>query len=222
MRQHEVSLYRYNGPWQKLKYGHHVLDMTEYFLRNIENQIDPTAQIAKTAVLHGPIQIAARAKILDNAVIQGPAYIGEDVLIGNNALVRNSIVEHNSVIGFSSEIVRSYIGPECDLHHAYVGDSVLENGVHFGYNAHTTNLRFDRQGVTVKLPNNQKLETTKTKLGALVAKGSEVGANTTIMPGITLGANSLVYAASLVYTPVPDDSTLKNRQEQIITKNETV
>jgi len=221
MRQHEVSLFRYIGPWQKLKYGHHVLDMCEYFLRQMENHIDVTAQIAKTAVIHGPVQIAAHAKILDQAVIQGPAYIGEDVVIGNNALVRGSVIEHNSVIGYSSEIVRSYVGPECDLHHAYVGDSVLENGVHFGYNAHTTNLRFDRQPIEVKLP-NQRIESGKTKLGALIAKGSEVGANSTLTPGVTLGANSLVYAGSLVYSPVPDDSTLKNHQEQIITKNEVL
>ncbi len=221
MRQHDVSLYRYNGPWQKLKFGHHVLDMTEYFLRQIETQIDPSAQIAKTAVIHGPVVIAARAKILDQAIIQGPAYIGEDAMIGNNALIRNSIVEHNSVVGYGSEIVRSYIGPECDLHHAYVGDSVLENGVHFGYNAHTTNLRFDRQPVTVKLP-DKKIETSKTKLGALIAKGSEVGANSTLMPGVTMGANSLVFAGSQVYTAIPDDSTMKNQVQQVITANESM
>jgi NDP-sugar pyrophosphorylase family protein len=221
MHEQNVGLYRYDGPWQKLKFGHHVLDMTEFFLREVPNHIDVTAHVARTAVIHGPVQIAARARIMDHAVIQGPAYIGEDAIIGNHALVRSSIVEHNSVVGYGSEIVRSYLGPECDLHHVYIGDSVLENGVHFGFNAHVTNLRFDRQPVSVKLPTH-KQETDKTKLGALVAKGAEVGANATLMPGVTLGANSLVNAGAVVYDPVPDDHVLKYRQSQEIAKREAL
>lgn len=223
MHQHAVELYRYSGPWQKLKYGYHVLDMMEFFFRQMPDKvsIDPSAEIANSAIINGPVIIGPRAKVFDLAVIQGPAYIGEDVIIGNHALVRQSCIENNTVVGYGSEIVRSYLGPECDLHHVYLGDSVLERGIHFGFNAHVTNLRFDRSEIELQLP-HQRLETQKTKLGALIAKGAEVGANATIMPGMTLGANSLVYAGSLVYQPVPDDHTLKNRQDQTLTQRELV
>lgn len=221
MRQHEVQLYRYDGPWQKLKFGYHVLDMSEFFLRQLPDrvQIDPSAYVADSAILNGPVVIGPRARVYDLAVIQGPAYIGEDSIIGNHALIRNSLIERNSVVGYGSEIVRSYIGPECDLHHVYLGDSVLEKGIHFGFNAHVTNLRFDRAFVDLQLV-EQRLPTDKTKLGALVAQGAEVGANSTIMPGVTLGANSLVYAGCQVYRPLPDDHTLKNQPDQTTQKRE--
>lgn len=214
MKQHEVKLFRYRGPWQKLKFGHHVLDMTEYFLRTINRkyqspQIDPTAKVASTAQLNGVVVVDAHAKIFDYAVIQGPCYIGKNSIIGNHALVRSSLIEQDSVVGFGSEIVRSYVGPQSDLHHVYLGDSVLEAGVHFGFNAHTTNLRFDLQPVKVKLP-NQEQETDKIKLGALIAKGSEVGANATLMPGITMGSNSLVHAGLQIYQPLADDQVCKS------------
>lgn len=217
MQQHEIGLYRYRGPWQKLKFGHHVLDMTEHFLRQLsgdmdEPQIHDTAHVADSAVISGPVIIDAHAKVFDHAVIQGPCYIGPDAIIGNHALVRASLVESGAVVGFGSEIARSYVGPQCDLHHAYVGDSVLEAGVHFGFNAHTANLRFDRQPVTVKLI-NQKQTTNKVKLGALIAKGSEIGANATLMPGVTIGTNSLIHAGAIVYEPLGDDQVLKWRQQ---------
>lgn len=219
LAQHEVGLFRYRGSWQKLKYGYHVLDMSEFFLRELaakhdQPQIHPDASVASTAVIKGPVVIAANAKIFDQAVIQGPCYIGSDTIIGNHALIRSSLVEEGAVIGYGSEIVRSYIGPQCDLHHVYIGDSVLEAGVHFGFNAHTTNLRFDRQPVSVKLI-NEKQETNRVKLGALIAKGSEIGANTTLMPGVTVGSNSLVHAGLVMYEPLADDQILKLKQETV-------
>lgn len=214
MKQHDVKVYHYDGPWQKLKFGYHVLDMADYFLRSMQPSIDKSAEVASSAVIKGDVQICARAKIMDQAVIQGPAYIGEDAIIGNHALVRQSMIERDSVIGFGSEIVRSYVGAACDLHHAYIGDSVLEGGVHFGFNAHTANLRFDRQPVELKLTSGS-LATDKIKLGALIAKGTEIGANATLMPGVTIGSNSLIYAGTMVYEAVADDTLLKSRQEQI-------
>ena len=223
MRLHPVELYRYTGPWQKLKFGYHVLDMTEFLLRQMPDKmlIDASAVIAPSAIIHGPVIIGPRARVLDLAVIQGPAYIGEDSVVGNHALVRNSVIENNSVVGYGSEIVRSYVGPECDLHHVYLGDSVLERGIHFGFNAHTTNLRFDRGQIDIRLPNSQ-LATNKTKLGALIAKGAEVGANASIMPGITIGANSLVYPGCQVFQSVPDDHILKTQHQQVLKKRELV
>lgn len=213
MQKQRVDVYRYEGPWQKLKYGFHVLDMVEYLLQPLKRSISAEASVAPTAVVNGEVVIAAGAKILDGAVVQGPCYIGPKAVVGNHALVRQSIVEGGSVVGFGSEVVRSYIGPGCDLHHAYVGDSVLEEKVHFGYNAHTANYRFDQQPIEMKWTTG-KTPTPKNKLGALVAAGTEIGVNSTILPGVCLGTESLVYPASVVFAAVPDRSVVKERRDQ--------
>lgn len=203
-----VDVFRYQGDWQKLKFGYHVLDMCEYFLRKIQRNVDESVQIAPTAVINGEVVIRPGAKILDGAIIQGPCYIGENCIIGNNALVRSSVVERDSVIGFSSEIVRSYLGPHSDLHHAYVGDSVLENSVHFGYNAHTANYRFDHKPIKVKWVNGE-LETPRIKLGSLIAAKTEVGVNASIMPGVAIGTESIIFPAQVVFEAVPDKTHVR-------------
>lgn len=215
----QVEVYQYEGSWQKLKFGFHVLDMSEFFLSQLERSISPDAVIADTATLNGEVVVEAGARILDGAIVQGPCWIGPNAIIGNNALVRQSIVEESAVIGFSSEIVRSYVGAGCDLHHAYVGDSILESNVHFGYNAHTANYRFDHKSVQMKWITG-KIDSGRSKLGALIAKQTEVGVNSTILPGVCLGTQSLVYPGSVVFEALPDRSVVKEKRNQIIEKTE--
>src|SRR5690606_29643304 len=130
------------------------------------------------------------------------------------ALVRESILEESAVVGFGSEVARSYIGPSCDLHHAYVGDSVLEKKVHFGYGAHTANLRFDHKPITVKDLNNRQ-ETDKVKLGALIAEGAELGVNVSLLPGVTVGQNALVFPGMVVNECVPDNSIARYKELEV-------
>lgn len=209
MQDRQVGLYRYTGPWQKLKFGDHVLDMSRFFLQRLRPYQHDSVQVARSAVLNGTVHLSEGVRVLDGAVIQGPCWIGANVIIGNNALVRDSIIEADSVVGYGSEVVRSYVGPSCDLHHAYVGDSVLEKAVHFGYGAHTANLRFDQQPIRVKL-GDSTLKTDKIKLGALIASGAEVGVNSSLMPGITLGTDSLVHPATVVNEAVADRTSVKH------------
>ena len=220
LRSQSVGVYRYSGAWQKLKFGFNVLDLMNFFLNDIRRHISEDAEIAPTATINGEVIIEAGARILDGAVIQGPAYIGPDALVGNQALVRQSMVEAQSVVGFASEVVRSYVGARSDLHHAYVGDSILESGVHFGYNAHTANYRFDHAEVPMRWTNG-KTPSGKTKLGALIASGVEVGVNSSIMPGVAIGEESTIFPATVVFEAVPDHSMVRSEAKtEIQTKDE--
>lgn len=214
MSQQGVGLYRYTGRWQKLKFGHHVLDMMQFLLTNLQGLISDSAQIADTARIHGNVVIEEGVRIFDGATIVGPCFVGKNAVIGNNALVRESILEESAVVGFGSEVARSYIGPSCDLHHAYVGDSVLEKKVHFGYGAHTANLRFDHKPITVKDLKNRQ-ETDKVKLGALIAEGAELGVNVSLLPGVTVGQNALVFPGMVVNECVPDNSIARYKELEV-------
>lgn len=205
IQEKKVSFMVYEGYWQKLKQAHHVLDMTQLFLKyKIKNKIDRTVKIDRSAKIEGLVQIEAGAKILAGAIIKGPAYIGANTIVGNHCLVRDSIIESNCVIGFGSEVARSYIGPNCSLHHNFIGDSVLEAEVNPSYGTCTANLRFDGEKVKMRLSSSkdgekdQLIETNKEKLGAIMARGVFLGINCSILPGITIGEKANAMPGSII------------------------
>lgn len=214
MKNQEVKFMIYEDYWQKLKQAHHVLDMTQLFLKHkLKNKIAKTAQIDKSAKIIGPVQIEAGAKILAGAVIKGPAYIGSNVIVGNHSLIRDSIVESGSILGFGSEIARSYIGPSCKLHHNFIGDSVLEAEVNPSYGTCTANLRFDQEKVKMRLVNGSAedllIETNKDKLGAIMAKGVFLGVNCSILPGVTIGAKANAMPGSVIKRAIKNGEMFK-------------
>jgi len=170
-------------PFAQLKYPWQILDMTQIILNHdLKPQIHPSAQIHKTSVIEGPVQIEAGVQVMPYAVIKGPVYLGKKVIIGDHALVRNSLIEAGSVVGYKSEIVRSYVGPNNNFHANYVGDSVIEADCNLGSGATLANLRFDKKEI---IPG-------RIKLGGIMAKGSQLGVNVSVMPGVSLGAKAIV------------------------------
>lgn len=203
IKKEAVKVMIYEAYWQKLKQAHHVLDMTQLFLKHkLKNKIDKSAKIDRSVKIEGPVQIEAGVKIEAGAVIKGPTYIGANSIIGNHCLIRHSIVESDSVIGFGSEIARSYVGPNCNLHHNFIGDSVLEAKVNPSYGTCTANLRFDQDKVKMRLANeggeDAFIETNKNKLGAIMAKGVFLGINCSILPGISIGADAKAMPGSVI------------------------
>jgi len=189
----------YSAYWSKLKFPFNVLDVVNtFFEKRIEKFVHHSADISPLAVIEGKVYIDANARIDAYAVIKGPAYIGRNTVIGNHSLVRQSMIEEGAVVGFGTEVARSYIGPDCQLHHAFVGDSVLEKAINMSWGTVTTNLRLDRKPIRCKIPNGTHLPTGKDKLGALIAQGCFLGSNTCTMPGICINAHSNILPGSIV------------------------
>jgi len=198
MAQNEVKAVMYPSYWQKLKYSYNVLDLMDVMLKHrIKKHRSPSAYVSPTAVIEGDVFIDDHAHIDDYAVIKGPAYIGKYAKIGNHALVRSSVIETEAVVGFGSEVARSYVGPRCMLHHNFIGDSVLESDVNPSWGTTTANLRLDGQTVMMKLP-EQKIDSGRKKLGAVIAKGAFLGVNCSLMPGVTIGPGAKVNPGTVV------------------------
>ena len=122
-----------------------------------------------------------------NGCIIGPAYIGENCKIRNGAFIRENVIAFkNCTLGNSCEYKNALLldGVETP-HFNYVGDSVLGNHVHLGAGVILANLRLDQQEVRVSTQEGREA-TGLRKLGGLMGDGSEVGCNTTLMPGSVL------------------------------------
>jgi len=114
-------------PWEWLKIIDKIISASV-----TTTSISPKAHIAKTAIIVDPVIIESEAVISDYAKIVGPSYIGKKVTVGNFSLIRNSVVEKNSVIGYSVDVARSYIGQSCWLSRSHVADSILHDHVNIG------------------------------------------------------------------------------------------
>ncbi len=210
MQERDVAVIPYGGYWQKLKYSYNVVDMVDIMLKyRIKNHIARSAYVSKHAVIEGDVFIDEDARIESFAVIKGPAYIGRKAIVGNHALVRQSVIEEGAVVGFGSEVARSYVGPRCMLHQNFIGDSVLESDINPSWGTTTGNLRLDGKEIAVKLPNDVRIQTPRTKLGSIIAKGAFLGINCSIMPGVTIGAQANIYPGKVVFNPVAEKEVVK-------------
>lgn len=182
----------YKGFWGHLKYPWHVLEMMTIFLDEQSEKLKGAdVYISPKATIEGKVFLSPGVKVFEGAKIKGPAWIGKETIIGNNVLVRESQIGKNCVIGYNTEIVRSYVGKDCWFHCNYVGDSVLEANVSFGSGARTANLRLDEAEIAVK-KGKEKINTGREKLGAIVAQGTRVGINASLMPGVLIAQDSFV------------------------------
>jgi len=134
---------------------------------------------------------------MSDIFIHKSSYIEEGAKIGNNTKIwMNSQIRKNSIIGsdciiskdtFVDENVK--IGNRCKIQNGvsvYQGVTI-EDDVFVGPNACFTNDKVPRAF-------NQEWKITKT----LVKKGASIGANATIVCGITLGEYSMIAAGSVV------------------------
>lgn len=185
--------------WSKLKHPHYVLQVMHTYLHHrMEPFTHPSAHVAPTAIIEGAVHIDADAHIGAYAVVKGPSYIGRGSVIGDHSLVRHSMIEEKATVGFASEVARSYVGPRSNIHHGFVGDSVLEAAVNMSWGTVTTNLRLDRKNVRCRLPDKTYLDTGMQKLGAMIADSAFLGANVSTMPGTCIEAHSTIPPQSIV------------------------
>ena len=190
----------YKNYWQAIKYPWHILDMKKQIFSNNLNQknIHPMADISDKATLLGDnIFIDEGVKIMNNATVCGPCYIGKNSIVGQNTLIRESNIGENCIIGFNSEICRSFLANNVSTHSAYIGDSIVDSDVNFGAYAVTTNLRLDKQNIKVKIK-KELICTGKQKMGAIIGSGSQIGSGVKIMPGRKIENKSQIYPNTIV------------------------
>lgn len=216
----KLELFKYHGAWQPLKYPWHVLRVMEKFLNQQEKRIDRTALVSKTAVINGNVVIGPKVKVFDHAVVQGPAYIAEGTIIGSSAIVRQSMVGTNCVIGFGTEVTRSYLNNDVWTHTNYIGDSIIDSNVSFGAGTVTGNLRFDEGNVQVMIK-KEKIDTGTSKFGTIIGRGARFGINCSINPGRKVGCNTFVGANVLVDEDIENGKLVLLKQQLKIVANQT-
>lgn len=152
--------------------------------------------------------------------------ISKDVKLGKNVKIYHPDLVNlygcqigdNTKIGSFVEIKKSArIGKNCKIEpFAFIPEGVvLEDEVFIGPHACFINDKLPRATTTkgkLKIESDWKVAKT------LVKKRASVGANATIMCGITIGKNSMIGAGSVVTKDVPPDAIVVGNPAKIIGK----
>jgi len=200
-----------------IKYAFDLLDAVARFTNKQKNSIDRKAEISKRAVLNDSVHVGGGTKIMENAVIHGPVWIGENCVIGNNVVIReNSIIEGNVNLGANTEIKRSHIGEGTHVHSGYIGDSIIGENCRIGAGFITANRRIDRGNIKFTV-GGRIIDSQKTYLGAIIGENTKIGINASTMPGTIIGSNCVVGSGTEVNGSV-ESNTLICAEKNNITK----
>lgn len=148
-------------------------------------RIHKTVTVAPTASITGPCIIGAGTEVRPGAFIRGNALVGENCVVGNSTEIKNAIL---------------FDGVQVP-HFNYIGDSILGYKAHFGAGSITSNVRGDKQNVTIHTP--EKIHTNRKKVGAMVGDFAEIGCNAVLNPGTVVGRNAQIYPTACVRGVIP-------------------
>ncbi len=148
------------------------------------------------------------------AMIKGPAWIGEGCEIRNGAYIRENVILGNGVVaGNSCEFKNCLVFNDAEVpHYNYVGDSILGYKAHLGAGAILSNVRLDRQPISIAAADGP-IPTGLRKFGAVIGDRSEIGCNAVISPGSIVGRSCIVYPGVQWRGVLPDRSIAKLRQD---------
>jgi len=200
--------YQIAETWFPASYPWNLLELTEYILKKQKGEIK--GKIEKGALLEGSISIGKNTIIKTGTRIEGPVYIGENCEIGPNANIRPyTSIENGCKAGQGVEIKNSILNKGTKVPHlSYVGDSVLGENCNLGAGTIIANLLFEEKTIKTKVK-GEIFDTKRRKLGCIMGDNVKTGINVSIMPGVMIGNDSLIYPHSLVKKNVEKESVYK-------------
>lgn len=162
--------------------------------------IQPAAnqRMRKNSNVKNELIIEAGTKIGNLVSIYSGSEIEKNVFIGDHASIRENVsIAEASVIGRAAIIeLNTKIGRNCTVQTlAYVtGDTILEDDVFIGPCVSMSNDKYmGAQSYSLK--------------GPYIKRGAKIGNNASLLPGITIGMNTIVGAGAVV-TKHAEDNTI--------------
>lgn len=153
----------------------------------------------------GPIYISRNAKVMPNAVIEGPAFIGEKSIIkvGGKIYENTTIGEVCKVGGEVEEsIIHAYSNKQ---HEGFIGHAYLAEWVNIGADSNNSDLKNDYG--SVKVYNNGSLVDTGSQfVGLTMGDHSKCGINSMFNTGTVVSVCCNIYGAGIPPKYVPSFS----------------
>lgn len=197
-------------PWE-------LIEVNEDLIGKLKTEIKGT--IEDGVFIHGEVFLDEGSVIKAGVYIEGNVYIGKNCDIGPNSYIRgNTYFGDNVHVGNAVEIKNSIIMENTNVSHlSYVGDSVIGSNCNIAAGTNIANLRFDNATIKTKIK-NQKIDSGRRKLGAIIGDSVKTGINSSFSPGVKVGHNSTIGSGVLLYEDLPSDTRVLEKQTHIVQK----
>jgi bifunctional UDP-N-acetylglucosamine pyrophosphorylase/glucosamine-1-phosphate N-acetyltransferase len=204
--------------WFPLSYSWDLFNISEFLLKNLKTKIK--GRVEKNCHIKKPVFIGKGTILKSGVYVEGPVWIGENCLIGPNCFLRPyTSIGDNCVIGNAVEIKNSIISSYSRIAHlSYVADSIIGENCNLGAGVILSNLRFDNKNIHSMIK-GELIDTGRRKFGAVLGKDVKVGVNSSIMPGVLVGSDSIIGPNSLVKENVGNNEIFYSQFQAIIKKN---
>lgn len=182
----------------KIYTGAHLLN-EDYIFTDEGTTIKPGAVLDAE---HGPIYIGKGVKILPNAVIEGPAFIGDNTIIKIGAKIYEgtSIGEVCKVGGeVENSIIHSYSNKQ---HEGFLGHSYLGKWVNIGADTNNSDLKNNYGSVKVYI-NGELIDSGSQFVGLTMGDHSKTGINTMFNTGTVVGVSCNIFGSGIPPKYVP-------------------
>ncbi len=179
-----------------------------YLLNEHFIHIEEGAKIKPGVVLdaeNGPIYIGKNVKILPNAVIEGPAYIGDGSLIKVSAKIyENTSIGPVCKVGGEVEasIIHAFSNKQ---HEGFIGHSYLGTWVNIGADTNNSDLKNDYGNVKVYI-DGELVDSGSMFVGLIMGDHSKSGINLMFNTGTVVGVSCNIYGSGLPPKFVPSFS----------------
>jgi bifunctional UDP-N-acetylglucosamine pyrophosphorylase/glucosamine-1-phosphate N-acetyltransferase len=195
-------------PWE-------LLEVNEDLISKLDNNIK--GNVENGAFIHGEVFLGENSIIRSGVYIEGNVYIGKNCDIGPNSFIRgNSYFGDNVNVGNAVEVKNSIVMENTNVNHlSYIGDSIIGSNCNIGAGTNIANLRFDNATIKTKIK-NQKIDSGRRKLGAIIGDSVKTGINSSFSPGVKVGSNATIGSGVLLYEDVPSDTRVLVKQKHIL------
>ena len=144
--------------------------------------------------------------------------LGKDVVLNDFINLYGCSIDDGSRVGPFVEIQKNaVIGKNCKIQsHTFICEGVtIEDEVFVGHGVMFINDRFPRS--TTDAGGIQTEEDWEV-IPTVIKKGASIGSNATILCGITIGANSIIGAGSVVIKDVPANTIVAGNPARVLRK----
>ncbi|MDI6766175.1 MAG: GlmU family protein [Bacteroidota bacterium] len=162
----------------------------------------------------GPIIIGSNVTIMPNAVIEGPAFVGDNstIKIGAKIYHGTSIGKWCKVGGeVEASIIQSYTNKQ---HEGFLGHSYLGSWINIGADTNTSDLKNNYSTVKVHV-NGKMIDSGQQFVGLMMGDHSKSGINTMFDTGTVVGISCNIYGSG--YLPKFIPSFTRGGEKKLIT-----